>query len=189
MSESGIAAGVRRIEAITGDAAEEFVMSIVDDLNSIKSSFKTNVDVVGQVNLLHEENKKLRKEVESLMAANASNIKDELVKNQIAVKGINLVKAKVDNMDSKAAKTLAYNILQEMGNGIVMLGFVANEKPQLLLAISEKVVAKGYDAGKLIRTCAAEIKGGGGGQAFFATAGGSQADGLERAINKIEELI
>ncbi|HRX28110.1 MAG TPA: alanine--tRNA ligase [Saprospiraceae bacterium] len=189
VSESGIAAGVRRIEAITGDAAEEFVMSIVDDLNSIKSSFKTNVDVVGQVNLLHEENKKLRKEVESLMAANASNIKDELVKNQIAVKGINLVKAKVDNMDAKAAKTLAYNILQEMGDGIVMLGFVANEKPQLLLAISEKVVAKGYDAGKLIRTCAAEIKGGGGGQAFFATAGGSQADGLERAINKIEELI
>jgi alanyl-tRNA synthetase len=189
VSETGIAAGVRRIEAITASAAEAYLESQLDELQSIKEVFKTGNNIVQQVESLNEENKALKKEIEKLMAAQAGDIKKDLVKGAKAINGKSLVTATLNNMDSKTAKTLAYNILAELENGVVCFGIVQDDKPQLLLAIDEKLVKTGLNAGTIIRELAKEINGGGGGQPFFATAGGSKSDGLSIALKKIESLI
>jgi alanyl-tRNA synthetase len=189
ISETGIAAGVRRIEAITSVATEQYLDSQLLELQAIKDVFKTGNNIVAQVESLAEENKALKKEIEKLMAANAGDMKADFIKKAKKINGKSLVVGTLSNMDSKTAKTLAYNVLSELKNGVVLFGLIADDKPQLLLAIDENLAKSELNAGTIIRTLAKEINGGGGGQAFFATAGGSKPEGLSNALKLIETML
>jgi len=188
-SESGIAAGVRRIEAVTADAAEQFVNQQIEELNQIKGLFKSPQSAAVSVADLQNENKSLKKELEKLMVLKAGNVKGDLIANAKTVGEVKVIASKVD-LDSKAAKTLAHNIEKEIGDGVVLLGIEAGGKAQLMLLISKSLTeSKGWNAGNMIRELSKEINGGGGGQAFFATAGGTKTEGLESALNKLESLL
>ncbi len=190
ISETGIAAGVRRIEAITAKGAEDYIFNQVDELHSVKSLFKNPDALQKNVLDLQNENKELKKQIEKLMALKAASLKSDLITSKEVVDGINLISKVIDISDSKAAKTLAYNIEKEIGNAVVLFGLQSKGKPQLMLTISETLVKeKDLHAGNLIRNLAKHINGGGGGQAFFASAGGSDASGLEAAVAEIKNLI
>lgn len=188
-SEGGIAAGVRRIEAITADAAEDYINNEIGELNEIRQLFKNPKHTVKNVSDLQEENKELKKKIESLMAAQASGMKDTLIANAEDVNGIKLVAHKLSGMDGKTAKTLATNILNET-KGVVVLGIDNGEKVNLMLAIDKSLVEeRGLHAGNIVREVSKAINGGGGGQPFFASAGGSDASGIETAFSGVRNAL
>jgi alanyl-tRNA synthetase len=188
VSESAIAAGVRRIEAITADAAEAFINEHIDTLSEIKELVKNPSDVVKSVASILEENKALKKEIEELMVLKAQSIKGALIQGRETINGISVVRKKVEGLDSKALKTLAHNIEQEVGDGIVLLGIEEDGKAQLQMLVSKALTGK-YHAGNMIRDLAKDIRGGGGGQPFYASAGGADPTGLATAIKRLEELL
>ncbi len=189
-SESGIAAGVRRIEAVTSIKAEEYIESQLLELAAIKSFFKNNINTPKNVSDVLDENKNLQKEIEKLRAQQAASMKSGLIHDAKIINGIKVVSHNLGEMDSKAVKTLSVNILSEIGDGVVFFGLISNEKPQIMLSISESLTkSKGLHAGNIIRELAKEIGGGGGGQAFFATAGGTDIEGLDKALNRLMEFI
>lgn len=189
-SEAGVSAGVRRIEAITAGCAEAYINDKIDTLSKVKDLFKGTKDVHKSVADMQDENKTLRKEIEALMAAQAGNMKDDLVKGAQEINGVKLVTQKLQGIDSKTAKTLAHNIANDLGEGVVLFGLVDADKVQLMLLISESLTkSKDLHAGNIIRDLAKEVGGGGGGQPFFATAGGKNPKGLENAFDKLKELL
>ena len=190
ISEAGIAAGVRRIEAVTSVKAEEYINSHLNELIAIRSFFKNNQNIVKNIHDLHEENKALKKEIEQLMVEKAGALKAELSKEAYPYNGVILLHKQLEGIDSKTAKTLAYNLERELGDAVILFGFTEGDKVQLMLTVSESLTqSKSLHAGKMIRTLATEINGGGGGQAFFATAGGTDISGLSRAFEKLKTLI
>ncbi len=190
VSETGIASGVRRIEAITSLAAEAYVNSGLGELERIKSLFKTPGKTFENIQGLQEENKSLRKKLEALMADKASNLQGDLKKAVQQIKSVNFLAEKLPIQDSKAAKTLAYNLEKEIGDAFILFGLEANGKPQLMLIISDSLTQDNkFHAGNMVRELAKEIQGGGGGQAFFATAGGKNASGIEGALIKAKKMI
>ncbi len=187
VSEGGISAGVRRIEAITADRAEVYVNKKIDTLSKIKGLFKGTKDVHKSVADMQDENKSLRKEIEAFMAAQAGNMKSDLVASAKEINGIKLVTKKLEGIDNKTAKTLAHNVANDLGEGVILFGLVDGEKVQLMLLITNELTeSRDLHAGNIIRELAKEVNGGGGGQPFFATAGGKNPDGLENAFNMIE---
>lgn len=183
-SEGAIAAGVRRIEAITADAAELFVNQEIEELNTIRGFFKNPNQVSKSVYDLKEENKSLLKTIEDLKTQAASSIQQHLRTHFENVAGINILSQVVDLDDAKIAKTMAYNLEKEVGNAVIILGFESGDKAQIMVVISENLTKDGkLHAGKLINSLAKEIGGGGGGQAFFATAGGPDVNKLQHAID------
>lgn len=190
VSEGGISAGVRRIEAITAERAEEYINQKIDTLSSIKNLFKGTKDVHKSVADMQDENKALRKEIEALMAAQAGNMKGDLVASAKEINGIKLVTKKLQGIDNKTARTLAHNVANDLGEGVILFGLVDGEKVQLMLLITEELTkSKGLHAGNIIRELAKEVNGGGGGQPFFATAGGKNPGGLENAFGKMEGML
>jgi len=189
-SETAVAAGVRRIEALTADTAEKYINHELGELNKIRSLFKNPTRTAENVVALQEENKGLKKEVEKMVAAQAGGLKDDLKNKMETMGGVNFIAANLPIGDAKAIKTLAYQLEKELGSALIVFGANVNGKPQLTVAISEQLTKeKDLHAGNIIRELAKEIKGGGGGQAFFATAGGSDVSGLDGAIRKARELI
>jgi alanyl-tRNA synthetase len=189
-SESGIAAGVRRIEAVTAYKAEEYVNHQMSELAAIKSFFKNNSNTAKNISDLQDENKSLQKEIEKLRAIQASAIKDTLVKSAKNVNGANVITMKLKDMDTKSAKTLSVNILSELKDGVVLFGFEDNGKATIMLSIDEPLAkSKSWHAGNIIKELAKNINGGGGGQAFFATAGGNEVSGLDKAISQLNEYL
>ncbi|NNL91882.1 MAG: alanine--tRNA ligase [Saprospiraceae bacterium] len=190
ISETGIAAGVRRITAITSEAAEKHIFDEFAKVEAISELLNNPKDLVKTISDLSDENKKLKKEIEKLQSSKAGDIQKDLKNNVQVVNGINVLTAKINLADGKAAKTLVFNLEKEIGNAVVLIGNVVNDKPQLLLKISEDLIeSKGLNAGTIIREIAKEINGGGGGQAFFATAGGSKAEGIDAALEKVLTFI
>lgn len=190
VSESGIAAGVRRIEAVTAYKAEEYVNKQILELTAIKSFFKNNINTPKNVADLQEENRDLQKEVEKLRAMQAASMKDSLVSGAKNIAGVKVVVARLKDIDSKSAKTLSVNILAEMGEAAVLFGLEDQGKATVMLSIAEPLTkSKGWHAGNIIRELAKEINGGGGGQAFFATAGGTDLTGLDKALAKLNEFL
>ncbi|MBT8231457.1 MAG: alanine--tRNA ligase [Bacteroidia bacterium] len=190
ISETGIAAGVRRITAITSEAAEKHIFDEFAKVEAISELLNNPKDLVKTISDLSDENKKLKKEIEKLQSSKAGDIQKDLKNNVQVVNGINVLTAKINLADGKAAKTLVFNLEKEIGNAVVLIGNVVNDKPQLLLKISEDLIeTKGLNAGTIIREIAKEINGGGGGQAFFATAGGSKAEGIDAALEKVLTFI
>ncbi|MEN0046369.1 MAG: alanine--tRNA ligase [Bacteroidota bacterium] len=190
LSEGAVAAGVRRIEAVTADAAEQHINKELEQLSSVRSLFKNPKNVVKSVSDLQEENKKLQKQIEQLLAAQASALQGQL-KDQFEEKsGVNVLATKVSLEDSKALKTLSYQLEKEMGNAMIVFGAVIKGKPQLMVTISENLTKeRDLHAGNIVRELAKHIKGGGGGQAFFATAGGKEIGGLDAAIEAAKQVL
>lgn len=190
LSEGAVAAGVRRIEAITATHAEAFVRSELRELDAIRSILKSKGEAARAVATLQDENKELRKEIERLVAAQAFALKDGLIAKAETVNGIQFISARLSINDSAALKNLAAQIDNELGNAVIVFGAVINDKPMVMVTISKSLVeGKKLHAGNMVRELAKEIDGGGGGQANFASAGGKNAAGLDQAVAKAKELV
>lgn len=188
LSESSVAAGVRRIEAITGEKVEEMIDNIQDTMNTLKSLFNNAPDLKGTVTKYIEENAGLKKQVEEFMKEKISAVKASLKSHAEDRNGISVIKA-VLPIPASAAKDIAFQLKGEMNGDIfIVIGSVENERPMLTVMISEDLVKNGLHAGQLVREAAKLIQGGGGGQPHFATAGGKNVDGLNAAVEKVLEL-
>ena len=190
MSESSTAAGIRRIEAITGSKVIDFVISEIKQLQDIRALLKNPKDTVAGVQTLIDDVAKLNKQINEMLNKQASTIKTEL-KNQVQnINGVNFIGAKITLNSASAIKDIAFQLKNEIDNLILVLGAEINEKANLSIMISENLVKeKEWNASEMIRKVAKEIQGGGGGQPFYATAGGKNPKGLELAINKIKEIL
>jgi len=189
-SEGGIAAGVRRIEAVTAVKAEEYINNQMYELTAIKSFFKNNINTAKNISDLQDENKNLQREIEKLRAIQAASLKDNLVASAKNMDGVKVLAVKLKDMDSKSAKTLAYNIQAELGDSVILFGLEDQGKATIMLTISEALTkSKSWHAGNIVKALAADINGGGGGQAFFATAGGTEVGGLDKALSRLDEYL
>ena len=189
-SESAISAGVRRIEAITADRAEEFVKKHMDELSEVKGILNNTQNLKKSVEDLLVQNSRLQKQIEEFERKAASGIKQEL-KNKIQViNGVNVI-AEVIQLDSaQAVKDLAFQLKGEIDNLFLSLGSVIGGKPSISVMIAENLVTeKGLNAGTIVREAAKQMQGGGGGQAFYATAGGKDISGLGAAVEKAKSFV
>jgi alanyl-tRNA synthetase len=188
--ETSVAAGVRRIEAVTASGAEAYLTKELDELKEIRGMFKNPLKLPKQVSSLQDENKRLRRELEKMLASKAGNLQSDLLTKVKKVGELKFLASKLNGIDSKGAKNLAYNLEKELQPALILLGIEVEGKPQLLLRISDELSKEGkYHAGNMIRDLAKHIRGGGGGQAFFATAGGSYPEGLDMAMQAFEDLL
>jgi alanyl-tRNA synthetase len=189
VSESAIAAGVRRVEAITSVKAEEHLNKQLSMMDDLKNILKTN-DVIRSVQSLLEENTLLKKQVEHLMREKAKGIKTELRAKVKQVDGISFLAEKIDLGSADAIRDIAFEMRKESDNLFLVLGAEVDGRPSITVAISDRLVKeKNLHAGNIVRELAREIKGGGGGQPFYATAGGSDANGITRALEKAKGFI
>ncbi len=189
VSESATAAGIRRIEAITADKAEEYINAELDTLKQIKQMLKNPKDVLQAVNDALTKQAKMEKEILQLKRNAAKNIQTELVQTAEKINDIEIIARKTDLDDNAIIKDLVFQLKTD-DNRVVILGAVINNKPLLTIGLSDNLVKdKGLNAGQIIREAAKEMQGGGGGQPFFATAGGKNPQGLENAIRKAAEMV
>ncbi|GJM34056.1 MAG: alanine--tRNA ligase [Saprospiraceae bacterium] len=189
-SETGVAAGIRRIEALTSKGAEAHLFGELNELNEVRNLLKTTGDVAKGVASLQEENKDLKKQIDKLLQVQAQGEKTQLIQGAEMINGVQFIGAKISLDDAGAIKNLAFQLEKELDNVVAVLGADIKGKPLLTIVISKELVtSKGLHAGNLVRELAKEIKGGGGGQPFFATAGGKDVSGLEKAIAKAKEMI
>jgi alanyl-tRNA synthetase len=185
ISESAIAAGVRRIEAVTADDAERFIKDELDELTAVRQAFKNPKQIAQQVADLMEENKALQKKIEQIQAAEVGNLKGDLLKKIKNIEGVNFLAEQIETEDVKALKNLIFQLEKEVGDAFIVFGCHQGDKAQLMVAISENLTKeKHLHAGNIVRELAKEIAGGGGGQPFFATAGGKNPQGLSLALEK-----
>jgi len=185
VGESAVAAGVRRIEAITGVGAENFINGQNLIIKKVKEVLKNPKDVVKSIEDMLEENARLRKEIDKAILEKSAGLKDELAAKAEAIGGINFIAQKVDLPNADAVKNLAYQLKDIVPNLYLVLATEADGKPGLTVMIAENLVKeKNLNAGTIVRELAKEIQGGGGGQPFYATAGGKDASGLDRALEK-----
>ncbi len=189
ISEGAIAAGIRRIEAITSEKAEQFINEQVGIVNELKSIFKNQKDVVKCAQSLIDHNTQLQKQIESLQGDKAQNLKSDLLKQIEKIGNINFLAVKVD-LDNNTIRDFAFKMDKEVENLFLVLGSAIDGKAGLTIKISDSLVKeKGLNAGNIIREIAKEINGGGGGQPHFATAGGKNPGGLQKAFDKAKEMI
>jgi len=185
ISESAIAAGVRRIEAITGKQAEKYVNDQMKILDSIRESLGGSKDLAGTIKNLLKENKELSKKIEAFGRERLKIIKANLKKKILIKDGVNIIAGQVNVDNDSMMKDLAFQLKQEVDNLFLAIGADIGGKPALTVMISENLVnERGLNAGKIVREAGREIKGGGGGQPFYATAGGKDVSGLKPAIDK-----
>jgi alanyl-tRNA synthetase len=190
VSESAVAAGIRRIEAITADQAQAYIKKELETLDEVRTLFKNTKDVVRSVESLQEENKALKKEIDQLLAAQAANLKGDLLKAVEEKDGLNVLIQRLPLQDSNAIKNLAYQIEKELDNAVIVFAAEVNSKPQIMIVVSRELADAGkYHAGNMVRELAKNIKGGGGGQPFFATAGGKDVSGLDKVIEQAKEMV
>ena len=185
-SESAVASGVRRIEAITGDAAKNYFEAQTSLLENVNQVLKQAQDPVKAIQSLQSENAALKKELSVLSKLKAQMLKEELLKEVKTIKGIQFGAAEVD-LDPQGMKDLSFEMGAQLEQVILVLGSVKSGKPMLSCYVSKSLVTeKGKDAAVIIRELGKYIQGGGGGQAFFATAGGKNSDGMKAALAAAE---
>ncbi|HDP54832.1 MAG TPA: alanine--tRNA ligase [Bacteroidetes bacterium] len=188
-SESAISAGVRRIEAISGKKAEAFFYAQVDGLKAVKELIGNPSDVIQGVEKMVAENNALKKEVEALLKEQVKQVKATLKQTARTISGVSVIASKVELTSPDAIKDLAYQLRNEVKDLYLVLGAVINEKPMLTIMVAESIIeSKNANASTIIREAAKEMMGGGGGQPFYATAGGKDSQGLGKAIAKAVEL-
>ncbi len=189
VSEGAIAAGIRRIEAVTGEIAEKFVNEKIQTLEQVRDLLKNPKNVVKAIEQLHSENEKLNKEIQQLQKAQAGNMIGELKQKVQKVGDINFISVKLA-IDPQMAKDLAFEMKKEMENLFLTIGHFADGKAGITIIISNNLVTeKQLHAGNIVRELAKDIQGGGGGQPHFATAGGKNPDGLEKAVSRAVEFV
>ncbi|WP_209406328.1 alanine--tRNA ligase [Pseudozobellia sp. WGM2] len=188
-SEGAVAAGIRRIEAITSDAVKDFFEENNKTLLEIKEVLNNAQDPVKSVSSLQEENAKLKKEVENLLKEKAKNLKGDLQNELQEVNGVQFLAKKID-LDAAGIKDLSFEMGQNQDNLFLLFGTEQNGKALLSCYISKELVAsKDLNAGTIVRELGKFIQGGGGGQPFFATAGGKNPSGIVEALEKAKGYI
>lgn len=189
LSESSVSAGVRRIEAITADKAEEYINNSFNIIREMEKMFKSNKNVMECVKTILEENEGLKKETEKFAKESLRLMKERLKNQKKVYRDINIIVAQL-LMPQAQVKDVAFQLKGEYDKLVFIAGGVYDNKPHLTIMISNELVDElGINAGQIVREAAQEIKGGGGGQPFFATAGGSNPDGIDKAIEKAEKLV
>jgi alanyl-tRNA synthetase len=190
IAESAVAAGVRRIEAITGIVAENYINGQSKLIHQLKELLKNPKDIGKSVESLLDENARLKKEIEKSVLEKSSGLKNELAQKAQQINGINFIAEKVALPNADAVKNLAYQLKDIVSDLFLVLAADFDGKPNLTVMISENLVKeKDLNAGNIVRELAKEIKGGGGGQPFFATAGGSDVSGLDKALAKAKDFV
>jgi alanyl-tRNA synthetase len=189
ISEGAVAAGIRRIEAITGDAVKDFYNNQENTLAELKETLKNPQDILKSIVSLQDENAKLKKQIEQLLREKAKNLKSELALELQEVNGIKFLAKQVD-LNPEGAKDLAYELGNLGDNLFLVLATTDENKPMLTCYISKELVAsKNLNAGQVVRELGKYIQGGGGGQPFFATAGGKNVDGIKEALEKAVDFV
>ena len=189
ISESAIAAGVRRIEAISGPKAESWIKEQMNELKSIREALKAPKDVLKAVLSVQDEVKALRKELETLQLKEAAQLKKQLIGEAKAVNGGRLIRVTEGEMDPKIAKQIIHQLTSENEDIALVFGHLSNGKPMINVAFSKPLVSDIRNAGQIIKNVSTLIKGGGGGQPFMANAGGSDPNGLSNAVNQAHQII
>ncbi|WBL22932.1 alanine--tRNA ligase [Zunongwangia sp. HRR-M8] len=187
--ESAVASGIRRIEAITGDAARYYFNTKTEILEEVQGLLKNAKDPVKAISVLQEENTELKKQVEALLKEKAKNLKSE-VKNEIQeINGVHFLAKQVD-LDAGGIKDLAFQLGGEIDNLFLLFGTEQKGKALLSCYVSKELVAsKALNAGTIVRELGKHIQGGGGGQPFFATAGGKNPAGIPEALAEAKKYI
>ncbi len=189
ISEGAVAAGIRRIEAITGEAVKDYFAQHENTLSEIKETLKNPQDTLKAVVALQEENTKIKKQLEQLLREKAKGLKGELASQIQEVNGVKFLAVQVD-LNAEGAKDLAYELGTLGTNLFLVLATADEDKPMLSCYISKELVAaKNLNAGAVVRELGKYIQGGGGGQPFFATAGGKNAAGIAEALEKAIDFI
>lgn len=190
VSESSTAAGVRRVEAVTAGEAEAYVNRRFHVLQEVQEVLKNPKDLLGAIESLIEERANLRKEIEGLHLKATDQIKESLKNQAKSLNGYHLVLGLIKLPNGEALKKLSFELKNEMENLVAVLAADIAGKPQVAIVISENIVEKkGLHAGKLVKELSKEIRGGGGGQPFFATAGGKDSTGLPEVLVKAEAIL
>ena len=189
ISEGAVAAGIRRIEAITNQAVKDFFAGQEKALDEIKATLKNPQDTLKAVVSLQDENAKLKKQLETLLRDKAKNLKGELAAEIEEINGVQFL-AKQVPLDPTGAKDLAYELGTIGTNLFIVLATAEDNKPMLTCYISKELVAeKGLNAGTVVKELGKFIQGGGGGQPFFATAGGKKPEGINEALAAAVEFL
>ena len=189
VSEGAIAAGIRRIEAITNDAVKDFYFENNRAYFEMRDLLNNTKEPVKALQSLQDENASLKKQIESLLKDKAKNLKGDLKNEFEEVNGINFLAKKVD-LDASGMKDLCFELGSEFSNLFILFGTEQDGKALLSCYISKELVAdKGLNAGQVVRELGKHIQGGGGGQPFFATAGGKNPQGIEAALSEAKNYI
>lgn len=189
-AESAVSAGVRRIEAITADEAEAYINTNMEELGEVRALFNNTKDLKKAVGDLLAENSRLQKQVEGYAKQAAAALKNELKQKIQSVNGIHIIAEKITLDSAQSLKDLSFQLKGEIENLFLALGVEIEGKPLLSVMISDNLVQeKGLHAGQIIREAAKEMKGGGGGQPFYATAGGKDVSGIDAAIKKAKSFV
>ncbi|GAA4090348.1 alanine--tRNA ligase [Mucilaginibacter panaciglaebae] len=190
VAESAVAAGVRRIEAISGIAAELFINEQIKLVLQVKELLKNPKDITKSIEDLLAENARLKKEIEKSVLEKSAGLKDELAQKVENINGIKFLAQQVELPNADAIKNLAYQLKDIVPDLFLVLTSVIDGKPGITVMIADNLVnEKGLNAGNIVRELAKEIQGGGGGQPFFATAGGKDLAGLAKVSEKAKSLI
>ncbi len=187
VSEGAVSAGVRRIEAVTGEAVEKIVYAAEDTLRNV-GEYLNNPQVLQAVRKLMESNETLRGEVEAMRREQVAQWAEKIAASTPERDGMQLIALQSDRTP-EFVKDLAYNLRTRLSRLVLVIGSLAGEKPSLTIMLGDEIVAAGANAATVVREAARAIQGGGGGQPFFATAGGRNAEGLQAAIDRAVELI
>jgi alanyl-tRNA synthetase len=185
-AESAVAAGVRRIEAVTGAAAEEAIHAVEDMLKTVRGLFNNVPDITGAIEKMIGENADARKQLEAIAMERATQLAQAVEAKAELVNGVRM--ARFDSsIDPAIARNMALLLQKKAQNLVLCAAFAFDGKPNLMLMYSTDLVAQGRNAGKDIREAAKFIQGGGGGQPGLATAGGRNIEGLSEAMDKLVE--
>jgi alanyl-tRNA synthetase len=189
VSEGAIAAGIRRIEAVTGKLAEDFVNEKIHTVNLVRDLLKNPKDVVKAIEQLQQENEKLSRQLQELQKGQAKNMTGDLISSAQSINGINYIGVKLAQ-DAAMVRDIAFEIKKQVSNLFLVVAHVADGKPGVTVMISENLVEeRKLHAGNIVKELAKEIQGGGGGQPHFATAGGKNPDGLDKVLEKAPGFI
>ncbi|MEZ4776768.1 MAG: alanine--tRNA ligase [Bacteroidia bacterium] len=190
VSEASVAAGIRRVEAYTADGAFNYLFEKATTLDRIADMLKSPGNPEKAVEELQHKNRELEKELQQFRTAQVGRLKDELIQRAESHGAIQVIRSKVEVSSAEDLKQLSYDLKKSTQNTLIVLGAVINDKPLLSVIMTDDLAESNkYHAGEMIRTLAREIQGGGGGQPFYATAGGKNAAGISSALAKVTELL
>ncbi|WMI81271.1 alanine--tRNA ligase [Anaerotignum sp. MB30-C6] len=190
LSENGVAAGVRRIEAVTGAEALKHYQTQEEELREICRMVKAGPEkLVGRIEQLVAEQKELAKELEKLKAKMAGGAADDILNSKVEIGGVAVLVAEVKDLDSNGMRTLGDQLKNKLGSGVVVLVGGADGKVNLMVMATDDAVAKGVHAGNVVKAAAAVCGGGGGGRPNMAQAGGKDATKISEALEKAKEVI
>ena len=189
IAESAVAAGVRRIEAITASKAEAYMVNQSNEINQLKVLLKGSQNISAAVQALLDENAKLKKEIEKSILAKAGDMKQDIAAKAENINGINFIATHIDLPNADAVKNLAFEVKALVPDLYLVFTTLIDDKPGITVMIAESIVSETLNAAKIVRELGKEIQGGGGGQPFYATAGGKNADGLAQVLVKAKAYL